>query len=162
MARPPSAQAGEAMRTVAICATLASLVSAGALAQGTDDARQKLCMLPTYAERMACLDKLAGEAPATTPPPTVGVPSSVPGPPTPAPVLAPPTVAQVQPLRRLGQVDRQRDAIARRLLACPHRHGVLQRRARWRPAACDRVSRRTHRDGDSQRAPDAPRRGPMS
>ena len=84
------------MRTVAICATLASLVSAGALAQGTDDARQKLCMLPTYAERMACLDKLAGEAPATTPPPTVGVPSSVPGPPTPAPVLAPPTVAPTQ------------------------------------------------------------------
>ena len=86
------------MRTVAICASVASLVSAGALAQGTGDARQKLsaCMLPTYAERMACLDKLAGEVPATTPPPLVGVPSAVPGPPAPAPVLAPPTAAPTQ------------------------------------------------------------------
>jgi hypothetical protein len=79
------------MRTVAIGATFALLASAGALAQGTVDARQKLdaCMLPSYAERMACLDKLAGEA--TTPPPLVGVPSAVPE--SPEPVLAPPTAA---------------------------------------------------------------------
>jgi hypothetical protein len=86
------------VRTVAICAIMALLASAGALAQGTDGARQMLdaCMLPTYAERMACLDKLAGEASATTPPPLVGVPSSVPGPPTPEPVLAPLTAAPTQ------------------------------------------------------------------
>jgi hypothetical protein len=58
---------------------MASLASAGALAQGTGDAGQKLsaCMLPSYAERMACLDKLANEAPATTPPLPLGVPPSV-------------------------------------------------------------------------------------
>ena len=77
---------------------MASLASVGALAQGTDGARQKLdaCMLPTYAERMACLDKLAGEASTTTPPPLVGVPSSVPGPATAGPVLAPLTAARTQ------------------------------------------------------------------
>jgi hypothetical protein len=80
------------MRNVAICATMASLASAGALAQGTDEARQKLCMLPTYAERMACLDKLAGEAPAA---PLVGVPSPAAAPPKPvlAPLTAQPTQA---------------------------------------------------------------------
>ena len=79
------------MRTVAICAALASLASAGALAQGTDDSRQKLraCMLPSYAERMACLEKLAGEVSAA-PPRLEGVPPSVA---PPEPVLAPPTAA---------------------------------------------------------------------
>ena len=83
------------MRTVAICAAMASLATVGALAQGTGDARQKLdaCMLPSYAERMACLDKLAGEASATTAPPLVG-PSSVPEPP--APELVPPIAALTQ------------------------------------------------------------------
>ena len=85
------------MRTVAICAIMASLASASALAQGTGDARQKLdaCMLPTYAERMACLDKLAGEVAATTPPPLVGVPSSSTPEPAPAPLTAVPTQAPV-------------------------------------------------------------------
>ena len=99
MARPPRAQAGgQPVRTVAICATMASLASASALAQDTGDARQKLdaCKLPTYADRMACLDKLAGEASSTRPPPTVGVPSSVLGPPTPEPVPAPPTAVPTQ------------------------------------------------------------------
>jgi hypothetical protein len=85
------------MRNVAICATMASLASAGALAQGTDEARQKLCMLPTYAERMACLDKLAGEAPAAplVAAPLVGVPSPAAAPPKPvlAPLTAQPTQA---------------------------------------------------------------------
>ena len=55
----------EAIRTVAICAALASLASAGALAQGTDDAHQKLraCMLPSYAERMACWRSLPARPP---------------------------------------------------------------------------------------------------
>jgi len=68
-----------------MCATIASLASVGALAQGTGDARQKLvaCMLPTYAERMACLDKLAGEASPTAPPPAL-------------PTAAPPTAAPTQ------------------------------------------------------------------
>jgi hypothetical protein len=83
------------MRTVAICATMASLASAGALAQGTGDAGQRLsgCMLPSYAERMACLDNLANAAPATTPPLLLGVAPSVAA--TPEPVLAP-TPTQVQ------------------------------------------------------------------
>jgi hypothetical protein len=68
---------------------MASLASAGALAQGTGDAGQRLgaCMLPSYAERMACLDKLANEAPATTPPRLLGMAPSVAA--TPEPVLAP-------------------------------------------------------------------------
>lgn len=79
------------MRTVAICVTLTSLASAGALAQGMDDARQKLsaCMLPSYAERMACLEKLASEALARTPPPLEGAPPSTEEP-TPQPVTSPP------------------------------------------------------------------------
>jgi hypothetical protein len=76
---------------------MASLASASALAQDTGDARQKLdaCMLTTYAERMACLDKLAGEVAATTPPPLVGVPSSSTPEPVPAPLTAVPTQAPV-------------------------------------------------------------------
>ena len=89
------------MRTVAICATVASLLNASALAQNTGDARQKLsaCMLPTYAERMACLEKLAGEVPVTTPPPLEGAPPAVgasPPEPVPAPARAPATAAPTQ------------------------------------------------------------------
>jgi len=78
-----------------MCATIASLASVGALAQGAGDARQKLdaCMLPTYAERMACLDKLAGEASPTAPPPALPPPAL----PTAAPpTAAPPTAAPTQ------------------------------------------------------------------
>ena len=83
------------MRIVAICATMTLLAYAGAFAQGTGDTPQNLCMLPTYAERMACLEKLAGQAPAVTPPPRGGVPSPAAPPPKRerTPTTAPPAQA---------------------------------------------------------------------
>src|SRR5690242_16707395 len=71
LARPASAQDGRAeMKTGTIGAVLAAgLLGASALAQGADDASEKLrmCSLMGQPERLPCLKKLAEElSPAST------------------------------------------------------------------------------------------------
>lgn len=74
------------MRTAALCGAVAALASAAALAQSGSDALSA-CSLPSYAERMRCLEKLSGDA--LSPPPQV---AATPAPP-PAPAPAPPPPA---------------------------------------------------------------------
>ena len=74
MARPPGAQAdGQTMKAAGLCAALAfALASAGAAAQGTGDAMDKLraCSALPQAERLECLEKLSRDiAPAPAPAP---------------------------------------------------------------------------------------------
>lgn len=88
------------MRTAALCvASALALANAGALAQDVDDAKEKLrtCTLPSYAERMACLEKLSQDIAAAPAPPVAASPPSVAAPsaatptPTPEPMAAPPS-----------------------------------------------------------------------
>jgi len=80
------------MRTAALCGAVVALASAAALAQGGSDALSA-CSLPSYAERMRCLEKLSGDAPPPPPPQVAATPASPPAPePTPAP--APPPAAK--------------------------------------------------------------------
>jgi hypothetical protein len=79
MAASQGAQgAGETVKIAAICLAFAfALASAGALAQGTGDAMEKLraCSLLASAERLECLDKLSRDIapapPAASPAPGV-------------------------------------------------------------------------------------------
>jgi hypothetical protein len=78
------------MRTAALCGAAVTLMSAAALAQGGSGALSA-CSLPSYAERMRCLEKLSGDA-AAPPPQVAATPSSRPVPPA-----APPTQAPAAP-----------------------------------------------------------------
>jgi len=80
-----------------------ALASAAALAQTGSDALSA-CSLPSYAERMRCLEKLSGDAPSPPPPPQVAatpVPSPAaapaPAPPPAAKPAAPPPAAAIPP-----------------------------------------------------------------
>jgi hypothetical protein len=90
------------MRTAALCGAAVALMSAGALAQSSSEALSA-CSLPSYAERMRCLEKLSGDVPVPTPqaaatpaPPPAPAPS--PPPPAPPPAAAPPTAAAIPPV----------------------------------------------------------------
>jgi hypothetical protein len=75
------------MKAAALCVASLALASTAALAQSGSDALSA-CSLPSYAERMRCLEKLAGDA---TPPQVAATPAPAPAPgPTPAPAPAPP------------------------------------------------------------------------
>lgn len=86
------------MRTAALCVAAATLTSAAALAQSGSEALSA-CSLPSYAERMRCLEKLSGDVPpplpqvAATPAPP---PASAPAPAS-APPAAPPAAAAIPP-----------------------------------------------------------------
>jgi len=77
------------MRTAALCGAVVALASAAALAQTGSDALSA-CSLPSYAERMRCLEKLSGDAPSPPPPPQVAATPA----PSPAPAPAPPPAAK--------------------------------------------------------------------
>jgi hypothetical protein len=87
------------MRAAALCVAAATLSSAAALAQSGSDALSA-CSLPSYAERMRCLEKLSGDVPssppqvAATPAPPAPVPTPAPAP---APPAAPPAAAAIPP-----------------------------------------------------------------
>ena len=87
------------MRTAAICVAVASLGSAAALAQSGSEALSA-CSLPSYAERMRCLDKLSGDVPSP-PPQAAATPAAPPAPipcrPAPAPPAAPSAAAAIPP-----------------------------------------------------------------
>ena len=89
------------MRTAALCNAVVTLMSAAALAQSGGEALSA-CSLPSYAERMRCLERLSGDVPS--PPPQVAAtpappPAPVPAPPPPAapPAAAPPAAAAIPP-----------------------------------------------------------------
>jgi hypothetical protein len=86
------------MRTAALGVAAATLASAAALAQSGSEAL-RACSLPSYAERMRCLEKLSGDG--ASPPPQVAVtPAPPPAPdpaPAPAPPPAPPAAAAIPP-----------------------------------------------------------------
>ena len=87
------------MRTAALCVAAATLSSAAALAQSGSDALSA-CSLPSYAERMRCLEKLSGDVPSSPPQvaATPAPPAPVPAPaPAPAPPAAPPAAAAIPP-----------------------------------------------------------------
>ena len=76
------------MRTAALCGAAVTLMSAAALAQSGSEALSA-CSLPSYAERMRCLEKLAGDA-ASSPPQVAATPAPAPVPaPDPRPASAP-------------------------------------------------------------------------
>lgn len=87
------------MRAAALCVAAATLSSAAALAQSGSDALSA-CSLPSYAERMRCLEKLSADGPpsppqvAATPAPPAAVPAPAPAP---APPAAPPAAAAIPP-----------------------------------------------------------------
>jgi len=88
------------MKTTALCGAAVTLMSAAALAQSGSEALSA-CSLPSYAERMRCLEKLSGDVPAPTPqvaatpaPPPAPVPAP---PPAPPPAAAPPAAAAISP-----------------------------------------------------------------
>jgi len=89
------------MKTAALCGAAATLMSAAALAQNSSDALSA-CSLPSYAERMRCLEKLSGDAPppppqaaATPAPPPAPAPAP---PPVPPPAAPPPAAAAIPPV----------------------------------------------------------------
>jgi hypothetical protein len=87
------------MRAAALCVAAATLSSAAALAQSGSDALSA-CSLPSYAERMRCLEKLSGDVPSSPPQvaATPAPPAPVPAPaPAPAPPAAPPAAAAIPP-----------------------------------------------------------------
>jgi hypothetical protein len=93
------------MRTAALCGAAVTLMSAAALAQSGSEALSA-CSLPSYAERMRCLEKLSGDVPsappqvAATPAPTPADrrPPPPPAPaPAPAPLTAPPAATAIPP-----------------------------------------------------------------
>ncbi|SEP46489.1 hypothetical protein SAMN02990966_06644 [Rhodospirillales bacterium URHD0017] len=73
------------MRTAALCGAVVALASAAALAQNGSEALST-CSLPSYVERMRCLEKLSGDAPSPLPPQVAATPAP---PPTPEPTAAP-------------------------------------------------------------------------
>ena len=84
------------MRIAALCGAAVTLASGAALAQNGSDALSN-CSLPSYAERMRCLEKLSGDAPPS-PPPAAAPPhvAVTPGP-SPAPPPAPASAAPPPP-----------------------------------------------------------------
>jgi hypothetical protein len=85
------------MRAAALCVAAATLSSAAALAQSGSDALSA-CSLPSYVERMRCLEKLSGDVPSS--PPQVAATPAPPAPapaPAPAPPAAPPAAAAIPP-----------------------------------------------------------------
>ncbi len=87
------------MRTAALCVAAATLSSAAALAQSGSEALSA-CSLPSYAERMRCLEKLSGDVPSSPPQAaaTAPPPARDPAPaPAPAPPAAPPAAAAIPP-----------------------------------------------------------------
>jgi hypothetical protein len=79
------------MKAAAISASALMLVSIAALGQSSSDALNA-CSLPSYADRMRCLERLAGEAP----PQVAATPAPVPAPaaaPAPASAAAAPPAA---------------------------------------------------------------------
>jgi hypothetical protein len=87
------------MRIAALCVAAATLSSAAALAQSGNEALNA-CSLPSYAERMRCLEKLSGDVPSSPPQvaATPAPPAPVPAPaPAPAPPAAPPAAAAIPP-----------------------------------------------------------------
>jgi hypothetical protein len=90
------------MKTAALCGAAVTLLSAAALAQSGSEALSA-CSLPSYAERMRCLEKLSGDAPspppqvaATPAPPPAPEPAPAP-PPAPASPAVPPAAAAIPP-----------------------------------------------------------------
>jgi hypothetical protein len=88
------------MRAAALCVAVATLGSAAALAQSGSEAL-RACSLPSYAERMRCLEKLSGDTPPS-PPQVAATPAPAPAPePAPAPAppqpAAPPAAAAIPP-----------------------------------------------------------------
>src|SRR5688500_19840147 len=96
VARPAGPQdGGKVMRAAALCVAAATLSSAAALAQSGSDALSA-CSLPSYVERMRCLEKLSGDVPSS--PPQVAATPAPPAPapaPAPAPPAAPPAAAAI-------------------------------------------------------------------
>jgi hypothetical protein len=80
------------MRTTALCGAAVALASASALAQSGSEALSA-CSLPSYAERMRCLERLSGDAPSPLPPHVAATPAPPPAP-GPAPAPAPPPTAK--------------------------------------------------------------------
>ena len=86
------------MKTAALCAAAITLTGAAAQAQSGSDALSA-CSLPSYAERMRCLERLSGDA-TPLPPQVATTPAPVPAPaptPAPAPPAAPPAAAAIPP-----------------------------------------------------------------
>lgn len=90
------------MKAAALCVAAFILTSAAALAQSGSDAL-RACSLPSYAERMRCLEKLSGDVTPSPPqvavtpaPPPAPAPEPTPAP-APAPPAAPPAAAAVPP-----------------------------------------------------------------
>jgi hypothetical protein len=88
------------MRAAALCVAVATLGSAAALAQSGSEVLSA-CSLPSYAERMRCLEKLSGDVPSSPPqvaatptPPSAPDPTPAPSPASPA---APPAAAAIPP-----------------------------------------------------------------
>jgi len=82
------------MKAATISASALMLVSIAASGQSSSDALSA-CSLPSYVERMRCLEKLAGEAP---PPQVAATPAPVPAlGPAPAPPAPPATAAAPPP-----------------------------------------------------------------
>jgi hypothetical protein len=86
------------MRTAALCGAAVTLLSAAAQAQSGSEALSA-CSLPSYAERMRCLEKLSGDMPRA-PPQAAANPTPAPAPvpaPTSAfpPAAAPPAAAAI-------------------------------------------------------------------
>lgn len=89
------------MKTATLCGAAVTLMSVAALAQSGGEALSA-CSLPSYAERMRCLEKLSGDVPAPTPqmaatPASPPAPAPVPSPPAPPPAAAPPAAAAIPP-----------------------------------------------------------------
>lgn len=85
------------MRTAALCVAAATLSSAAALAQSGSEALSA-CSLPSYAERMRCLEKLSGDVPSSLPQAAATPAARDPPPaPVPAPPAAPPAAAAIPP-----------------------------------------------------------------
>jgi hypothetical protein len=89
------------MRTAALCGAAVTLLSAAALAQSGSEALSA-CSLPSYAERMRCLEKLSGDVPPA-PPRVAATPAPAPAAsaapvPAPTPPAAAPAAAAIPPL----------------------------------------------------------------
>ena len=81
------------MKTAALWGAAFALMSAAALAQSSSDAL-RACSVPSYAERMRCLEKLSGDV--TPPPPQEAAKPAPAARPAPAPAAppAPPALAE--------------------------------------------------------------------
>ena len=98
------------MKTAALCGAAVALMSTAAVAQNGSDALSA-CSLPSYAERMRCLEKLSGNAPSSPPPqvaatpapPPASEPAPAPAAPSAKPPAAPPAAAVTRPAPATGK-----------------------------------------------------------